>query len=219
LIAAALATPRSWVVEGGSDAGDLVLDGLGEALGPCAPLAVRQKVAPLRLRLDQLGGRRLAGPRRFDVVRIVVGGRDLAPSAALMDAFAPAQFTEMSERDRLSAPSFEDMVAGAVFAGNDVVEAGGAVTADTSIETIILDAPAEVPLAAFRERREMAVAPRQTAASLMFEPAPPAGAVSVRSETWVATDGALGGGAEGTHAELRQDADGAVLVRAGELVA
>ncbi len=219
LIAGALATPRSWIVEGASHAGDIVLDGLGEALGPYSPLAVQQKVAPLELRLDQLGGRRLTGPRRFAIRRLELGERALAPVNALIGAFAPAQFTEMTESERLSAPSFEDMIAGSTFAGDEVFEAEGPVIADTSIQMIILDAPPDVLLPAFRTRREMIVSPRPTDVSGMHRPVTPAARISVRTEAWVATDGALGDGQRGTHARLRQDAPDAVLARAGEVAA
>lgn len=217
LIIAALMNTRSWIEEGASHAGDIVLEGVGEALGPYSPLAVQQKVAPLELRLDQLGGRRLIGRSQFQIRRIVIAGEELPSMKQLKGAFAPAQFIKMDERERLSAPSFEDLVAGASFAGDGVVKAEGSLTADTSMEMIILDAPPPSRFPAVRLRREMVIKHQPQAASRAQLAQVPAGRIAVRSESWVATDGTLGRGEEGTYAQLRQDGHGTVLARMGEV--
>lgn len=217
LIIAALMNTRSWIEEDASHAGDIVLEGVGEALGPYSPLAVQQKVAPLELRLDQLGGRRLIGRSRFQIRRIVIAGEELPSMKQLKGAFAPAQFIKMDERERLSAPSFEDLVAGASFAGDGVVKAEGSLTADTSMEMIILDAPPPSRFPAVRLRREMVIKHQPQAASRTQLAQVPTGRIAVRSESWVATDGTLGRGEEGTYAQLRQDGHGTVLARMGEV--
>ena len=56
------------------------------------------------------------------------------------DYFAAAQFAELSDTDKLSRPSFEQMDAGVTLAG-DAVVAGGAVGAAVEFETIIFDVP------------------------------------------------------------------------------
>jgi hypothetical protein len=179
---------------------------------------VQQKVAPLELRLDHLGGRRLTGPRRFEIRRLVIAGKDLPSMKLLKGAFAPAQFIEMTERERLSAPCFEDLAAGASFAGDGVVKAEGSLTADTSMEMIILDAPPPSRFPALRLRRTMAIRAHLQTVSRSHLAQVPKGRIAVRSETWVATDGALAAAGEpGTHAQLRQDAHGAVLARVGEV--
>ncbi len=217
LIIAALMNTRSWIEEGASHAGDIVLEGVGEALGPYSPLAVQQKVAPLELRLDQLGGRRLIGRSQFQILRIIIAGEELPSMKQLKGAFAPAQFIKMDERERLSAPCFEDLVAGASFAGDGVVKAEGSLTADTSMEMIILDAPPPSRFPAVRLRREMVVKYESQAVSRSHPAQIPAGRFSVHQESWVATDGALGRGEEGTYAQLRQDGHGTVLARMGEV--
>lgn len=216
LIADAISEPRSWFGEG-ETGGGIVIEGLGDALGPNASLAVQQKVAPLGLRLDQIGGRRIQGARRFEIRHVRIGKQQLRPIRPVLEAFAPAQFIAMTDRERLTAPSFEDMAAGAVFADNQTVEVAGQLAADTSPESIILDASERVHPTPSRLRRVMRIQLEPITVRPAVSPLKPSPAVSVQPEGWVATDLELSIRGTGTYAQLRQDRPDAVLARAGEV--
>lgn len=117
-VRAALADPKSWHAElpaGQSRIVSLREEATAEELTvhPLGTLTVRQTVAPLNLErdIDKLGDAPVAGARRFRVTRVAVGSGEEAASA-VADDFAPAQYFEMSDDDKLASPSFESMQAG-----------------------------------------------------------------------------------------------------------
>ena len=119
----ALASPASWTTErSAAQQHGVALKSLPPAsataplvLDPLGQLSVRQQVVPLNTARDieTFGGAPVAGARRF-AVTAALGGMAL-PQAALRTDFAPAQFFEMSDDEKLTAPSFEAMEAGCVF--------------------------------------------------------------------------------------------------------
>ncbi len=92
-------------------------------LDPFCELAVRQKVLPLERRLTKLGEGSIEGPCRYRVTAIRFGtdaeGRDgvALRSEQLREPFAAGQYENLSDAERLSRPSFEPMVAGALVKG------------------------------------------------------------------------------------------------------
>lgn len=96
--------------------------------GPNAPLVldplgfmrVKQQTVPLNTArdIDTFGGAPVAGDRRFFVTATLSGGAPLK-NIPLQAGFAPAQFFNMDDDERLAAPSFESMDAGYVFGDED----------------------------------------------------------------------------------------------------
>ena len=86
---------------------------------PLGTLTVKQNVVPLNLDIARFGQAPPAGARRFEITGVTIAnqnqGRDL-----VRDFFAPAQFLEMSDEEKLSRPSFEQMTAG-VRIGSDAI--------------------------------------------------------------------------------------------------
>lgn len=82
-----------------------------QVLHPFAGLAVRQTIAPLNVEIDQFGSRDLAAGDRLEITRLAIGGT-AASTTATRDEFAPAQWFEMSEAERLSQPSFDEFDSG-----------------------------------------------------------------------------------------------------------
>ncbi|HWM08787.1 MAG TPA: DUF6603 domain-containing protein [Solirubrobacteraceae bacterium] len=119
----ALGDARHWQAEAPAATGRLVSvraarpDELGAVLlHPLGSLSVRQSVVPLNLTrdIDRLGAASPDGARRFAVTEARLGAR-LAATQPLRELFAPAQFFDMSDDDKLAAPSFEAMDAGLVI--------------------------------------------------------------------------------------------------------
>lgn len=120
---AALADRRSWSSQSGAGerrvavlrepAGDLLV------LHPLGGLAVKQTVVPLGVTIARFGASVPADGQVFRITAMTVNDTSLS-FTGLSDFFAPAQFLELSDAEKLAAPSFEAMPAG-VSAG-----AGGA---------------------------------------------------------------------------------------------
>jgi hypothetical protein len=138
-------------------------------LDPLGQLTVRQTVLPLNTSrdMDVFGGAPLDGERRFTITEATLNAT--AQSVGFSrDLFAPAQFFDLSDDDKLASPSFEEMDSGVVF-GSDAVafeeNSSQRVYAPLEYETIIIDeageetAPAEkYVLGAKRLRQQLGFA-------------------------------------------------------------
>jgi hypothetical protein len=147
LLIAALADPRAWAARlpAGADVVTLrALDaGTSILAHPLSTLQVRQRVAPLDRNLDRFGTSVPSGARRFRITLATVGGvrSTLSP---LQDSFAPAQFTAMSDDQKLSAASFESMTSGAAL-GADGYSTGAPVTVSLTYEQALVTADGVPP--------------------------------------------------------------------------
>jgi hypothetical protein len=113
---------------------------------PLSTLTVTQGVVPLNLDLDRYGGAAPAGDRRFSIDRITLGTDQDPPRETIRDWFAPGQFLDLTDTERLSRPSFERMDAGLRVGGGEVVHGGALIgeqdlmaTAPIEYETEIID--------------------------------------------------------------------------------
>jgi hypothetical protein len=112
-----LSEPRSWQAQLPGGASQLV--GLrqpataGVLLHPLGTLTVRQTVVPLGLTrdIDRVGTGTPSADRRFTITGASIGPKP-QERISVRELFAPGQFFDMSDEDRLAAPSFEAMDAG-----------------------------------------------------------------------------------------------------------
>ncbi len=83
----------------------------GEVIHPMGALAVSQKIVPLKLPLNRFGARRLEGGNIFSIgpMSTPTGSIAVVP---VEDQFAPGQFIDMSDAEKLSRRSFEPFEAG-----------------------------------------------------------------------------------------------------------
>jgi hypothetical protein len=115
----------------------LVLDPLGN-------LVVKQQIVPLNTSrdLDTFGGAPIAGARSFKLQASIEGVTQDVNN--VQDAFAPGQFFEMTDDEKLASPSFEDMDAGAIFGSDAIVlDEAANIFAPLEFETIIIDEKGE----------------------------------------------------------------------------
>lgn len=89
-------------------------------LHPIGTLTVKQNVVPLDLDIAKFGSAAPSGARRFSITSVVLGGRPQTPEP-VRDFFAPAQFVEMTDDEKLSSPSFESLPAGVSLGSSDFV--------------------------------------------------------------------------------------------------
>ena len=110
-------------------------------LHPLGRLAVRQQVVPLNTErdVDTFGGAPVVGDRRFTIASATLNGVPQKPGP-VQDLFVPTQFFEMSDEEKLAAPSFETRDNGVVF-GSDAIVFPGAECIDAPLvyETFVID--------------------------------------------------------------------------------
>jgi hypothetical protein len=107
---------------------------------PLGTLQVRQRVVPLEHTIDRFGGDVPAGARSFRIANATLGGA-AAQADPLQDLFAAAQFTSLSDDQKLAQPSFESMRSG-VRVGEHDVAFGTPVGAEVDFEERLEPAPA-----------------------------------------------------------------------------
>lgn len=86
-------------------------------LHPLGSLTVKQGVVPLNFDISRFGQSAPAGARRFSL-SVGLSGHALE-THTVNDFFARAQFVELSDDQKLSAPSFEAMEAGATMSSDE----------------------------------------------------------------------------------------------------
>jgi hypothetical protein len=103
---------------------------------------LRQKVLPFNRTLERFGQHAIQGPNRYDVDAVSVGTAPATDWALVQEHFAPADFEELNETEKLSRASFEPMDAG-VKVGGDFVDGplGELKVAELEYETRIVDSP------------------------------------------------------------------------------
>lgn len=79
---------------------------------PFGDLTVRQRVVPLDVDINRYGGAPLDETRKFHIESITFGDGVSAKFDEVRDAFAPAQFYQLSDDEKLSAPAFQSLPAG-----------------------------------------------------------------------------------------------------------
>jgi hypothetical protein len=102
---------------------------------PAGVLTVSQKVVPLDTPIDRFGSQKPADARRFTI--------ETGPqfnTSTVEEFFAPAQFEELDDAQRLSRPSFEKMPAGVKMSSTTTdIQTSKVVGRNVTYETIILD--------------------------------------------------------------------------------
>lgn len=107
---------------------------------PLSRLALTQKVLPLNVRITRFGNSPVLGtPQEFRIRQVTVG-TGTTTTEPVRDHFAPAQFRDLSDDEKLSSPSFELLEAG-VRIGATPADCGLAVTAAVEYEEILIPEP------------------------------------------------------------------------------
>ncbi len=148
LLTAALADPRNWqeVLPGGERRVGSIreLPIPGEArIHPLGRFGVKQTIVPLNLSrdIDKFGSATPSGPRRFSVA--LAEATDATP---LLDFFAPSQFFEMTDEEKIASPSFDAMQAGIMVGVEDfALDLAVSLAQDLTYETILVDKESETP--------------------------------------------------------------------------
>lgn len=87
------------------------LDAAHLVLHPFGALTVSQRSLPLNLTIDKFGNQKPDDVNRVDITIAASGGTNL-PLAAVNESFALAQFQQMSDAEKLSRPSYQQLKGG-----------------------------------------------------------------------------------------------------------
>ena len=133
---------------------DLTGDGVVDlVVHPAGALEVRQKIAPLNMRLEMYGNAPITGHNKITITQFQAGhlgaGNEFVPTSDspeptlvgdwITEHFARGQFEELSNQQKLSVPSFEKMIGGAVMAQSDAVRVDGEIESKPlGFESILL---------------------------------------------------------------------------------
>ena len=110
--------------------------GTDVVLHPLGSLQVSQRALPLAFKLDKLGNQRIV-----DVSRITIepAGSGLTRQGDAFEAFAPAQYQELSDAEKLSRPAFSLERSGLVLSSGTDFQSSGMVKRNVRYEEIVLD--------------------------------------------------------------------------------
>jgi hypothetical protein len=149
LVEDALADPRNWSAQLPPAGASLLTlrqlkPGPNELLAhPLGTLTVTQRVAPLGVPIERFGTSRLAdGSERFVAITLVQVDGEPAATTPIEDQFAPAQFRDLTDTEKLSAPSFSRYESGRrVQSAGVAFDTTTLVPAAVEYETAIIDDP------------------------------------------------------------------------------
>lgn len=196
-------------------------------LDPAASLRIAQRAVPLSLPITRFGGASLGRTVQFSLDAVTVFGSGPPSASATTEEFAPAQFFDLSDAEKLSLPSFSRFEAG-VEVGRDAVDLGHserprAVITPLVYDTTIVDTAVRRPGARYVPDMAVFIALNGTAQGVpggldRYRPAPgTAPRVTLAAERWVVA----GTTDLGLRTEIESDGSklGARLALAGYLAA
>lgn len=148
LLRAALSDRSNW--EAGIPTGRHLLvsvkefDGTGDQIiaHPFGVLTISQKVVPLNIEIQRFGNQRPADGHRFAIEQVRVGeGEDTETlgTSDVQEQFAPAQFFELTDTEKLSSRSFERYDAGVRVTDSERLDAAYAAKRDVDYELFYID--------------------------------------------------------------------------------
>ena len=146
LLAAELARPENWTAQ--LPVGAVAMVSLAPPAAdktllahPLGRAVFSQRVVPLGLALQRFGSTQVAGPNKFELSAVKLGGAavPLTSCPAVQEHFARAQFLDMSEDDKLAKPSFEPMDAGLEFSSATFHPSASVLSAVLDYETAYVD--------------------------------------------------------------------------------
>jgi hypothetical protein len=108
---------------------------------PVGRAVFSQRVVPFGLAMQRYGSTQVAGPVKFELTAVKLGGVavPLASCPPVQEHFARAQFLDMSEADKLAKPSFEAMDAGLEFSSAAFHPSASVLTTTLDYETAYID--------------------------------------------------------------------------------
>jgi hypothetical protein len=106
---------------------------------PLGSLTVRQKIVPLKLEIAKVGTARPDSPGPFVISRVWLGEQEERERLVdVRDYFAPAQFVEMNDEEKLAAPAFQSLVSGMSIESRSISH-GTALNREIEYDEVVMD--------------------------------------------------------------------------------
>jgi len=114
-------------------------------LHPFGELTLSQRALPLNLTLDKVGNEKPDDVNRVDITTVASGGTSL-PLSDHNEQFATAQYQNMSDNDKLSRPSYQDLKGGVVIGTAEAAQSSKMTRRAISYSVTIIDKEPQKPL-------------------------------------------------------------------------
>lgn len=146
LLTAALADSRNWgaPLPAGTQSFVSLKNNGAQLVHPLARLEVHESVVPLGLAIERFASAPVSGVNSFTISDYQVNGSSV-DHLSIQDDFAPAQFFNLSDDDKLAAPSFEPHDAGVRLSGTGLTTCGVPIPKTIAYETFYIDQPGAQP--------------------------------------------------------------------------
>jgi hypothetical protein len=144
----ALEDARNWTPE--PPPGSLTVVSLADTspdsqlIDPLGVAVVKQNVCPFNLQLERFGAAKPSGPAKFFLASAKINGAPIAITADSFrkEPFAKAQFVELKDAQKLSAPSFEPFDGAIRLAANtNSIVSGSSVPTEIKYKTKVIGQP------------------------------------------------------------------------------
>ena len=109
---------------------------------PFGVLSIQQKVVPLNIEIKRFGSQQPADGSRFAIEQVIVGAGSEAQTLgtnSVSEMFAPAQFFELSDAQKLSSKSFERYDSGVKLVDSEALDANYALQRKVAYELFYID--------------------------------------------------------------------------------
>jgi hypothetical protein len=113
-------------------------------LHPFGSLTLNQRALPLNLTLDKVGNQKPDDVNRVDITAVASGAP--LPLSDEDEQFAIAQFQNMSDSDKLSRPSYQDLKGGVIIGNSDSLQSSKMTRRTISYDITIVDKQPQQPL-------------------------------------------------------------------------
>jgi hypothetical protein len=114
---------------------------------PVGTVAIRQKVVPLNIAIDRIGAQRPADARTFAIGAVTVNGDAQGTPPVAEESFAPAQFFDLTDAEKLESPSFKSFASGIRVGDAERMRTGYAAAREVKYELKYIDSARDQRLA------------------------------------------------------------------------
>lgn len=142
LMDATLTESIRWAASG---SGPVLARPEANGLAPTKEIRFSQDLLPFETTLEHFGGIEIVGPRRFKMTSISLAGQSVVVGRAPKEAFAPGTYLALTEKERLTAPAYEDLPSGGIVSAAKAVAYGVSAERNMVRRVVLIDAaPGEV---------------------------------------------------------------------------
>ena len=111
-------------------------------MSPMSTLTIKQDVVPFGVTLNHYYNQTVSGTNKFTITSIELGADSYLNLTKTKTAFAPAQYFNYSDKDKLKKKSFEDMTNGVSLTSNGALKLDHFVVMDYNYDMTLFDGPA-----------------------------------------------------------------------------